>query len=256
VDTHEGQVLHSTLFHARRVPLQTLLAEQFPNVTQIDHDACFGALAESDEGAAKDASHFIYFAINHNRVGGVTRVNSFGSALFLEGRVYRGAHFAAGELAAGLKPRGDLLADEPDLACLAQPDADLTPTLQVLAQSVGSTLADIVNLLDVEMVVIGGNCNIANASFLRAVQTQTELMLIPVPGRTIQVIGSKLGDDTVARGAAIASCRAALEGGAFLSNSRPTNQARRSPMLDTNAMFCARTDSWTAGRRAGRRTST
>jgi hypothetical protein len=78
-----------------------------------------------------------------------------------------------------------------------------------------------VNLLDVEMVVIGGNCNIHNATFLHAVRMQTELMLVPVPGRAIQVIGSQLGDDTVARGAAIASCRAALEGGAFLTDDPP-----------------------------------
>ena len=220
VNHSNGVVLHSALFGADEVPLLSLLNEQFPDATiQVDHDACFGALAEGVIGMARSTSNFIYFSINHNRQDQLIRLNSFGSALFLDGRAYRGAHFAAGEFDTCLSPRRDLIAAEEDLAALASEETPLSQTLQVLAQAVGTTLAALINFLDVEMVVLGGNCNIINKSFLAGVREQTESLLIAVPGRTVRVVGSQIRGEAVAFGAAIAASDAALENGSILSES-------------------------------------
>jgi predicted NBD/HSP70 family sugar kinase len=182
-------------------------------------------LAEASSGVAQNVSHFIYFSINHNRQEGQIRLNSFGSALFLDGRVYRGAHFAAGELDTGLMPRRDLVAEESDMVGLATPNGTLSDTAKELAQSAGATLASLVNFLDAEMIVIGGNSNISNTKFLAAVNKQMEPQLVQVPGRVIRVVVSQVRDEAVALGAAIAACEAAIESGILIGEVLPVMTA-------------------------------
>jgi predicted NBD/HSP70 family sugar kinase len=219
VDIERGIVLNSVGFHSENVPLQEKLSEQFPeSLIVIDHDASSGAIAEAADGAAKDTSHFVYFAMNYNRQDDRNSLESFGSALYLEGRVYRGAHFAAGELSGLIAPRRDLVLDEQDLQAFAAEDGPLTPTMKLLAESVGSTLASIMNLLDLPLVVLGGNLNLANTAFVEAVRHRTARSLVSVPGRHLRIEASKVIGETVARGAAITAVQAVLEGGWLLAN--------------------------------------
>lgn len=209
VDADRGIVLRSTLFEATAVPLQKLLAERFGVPAVIDHDACFGAAAEAMDGAARGSSHFVYFLVNHTRDGDVVRFNSYGSALYLEGNIYRGAHYGAGELATTLAP-ALVEATAAQLAGLAAEDAPLPPGLEVLAQRISDALASIINFTDLQMVVIGGTAGIKNKAFIAEVQRGVDRTLIPIPGRTVRIVSTMIEAEAVAHGAAIAASDAVL----------------------------------------------
>lgn len=217
VDADLGVVLASSAFAARNVPLRQFLAEHFDGACVIDHDACFGALAEAAEGAARDVETFVYLTVNHRQEAAGVRFRSFGAALFLDGRVYRGAHYAAGELDPILAPASDFVADDADLSALRHPDAPMTPGLDRFAGSLAQSLGLIVNLMDLPLVVIGGNADIVNKAFLHAVAERVRADLIPIPGRSVELTASTLPSDAVARGAAIAAADAALESGRMSS---------------------------------------
>ena len=53
----------------------------------VERDANCGAIGEKWFGAAKDMSDFAFLSLG----------TGVGAGLFLDGQLYRGAHFAAGE---------------------------------------------------------------------------------------------------------------------------------------------------------------
>jgi predicted NBD/HSP70 family sugar kinase len=218
VDADQGVVQRSVPFEATGVPLRKLLSERFGGVPAvIDHDACFGAQAEATDGAAKGASHFVYFLVNYTKgaAGPADRVlfNSYGSALYLDSKVYRGAHYAAGELGATLAPR-PVEATAAQLAALADPAGAMPDGLDELARGIADALSSIINFIDLQTVVIGGTAGVRNAAFIEAVQRGVDRTLIPIPGRTVKVVATMLGAEAVAHGAAIAASDAALVSGA------------------------------------------
>ncbi|UCF33791.1 MAG: ROK family protein, partial [Phycisphaerales bacterium] len=70
------------------VPLKALLADRFKLPVYIEHDGNAGALAEWFFGAAREARNVIF----------LTMGTGFGGGLILDGRLYRGASFLAGEV--------------------------------------------------------------------------------------------------------------------------------------------------------------
>jgi glucokinase len=69
------------------IPLKTMLEKKFGLPVYIEHDGNAGALAEWLFGAAKGASNVIF----------LTMGTGFGGGLILDGRLYRGTTFLAGE---------------------------------------------------------------------------------------------------------------------------------------------------------------
>lgn len=212
VDADRGIVQRSALFDATGVPLQRLLSERFGVPAVIDHDACFGAQAEAMDGAAKGMSHFVYYLVNYTRVGERVRFNSYGASLYLEGKVYRGAHYGAGELWMALAPETVETSAEV-LGRLGESDAEMPAETGALAEQLGRALASIVNLIDLEMVVIGGTAGIKNKAFIAAVQREAERTVISIPGRTVRVVPAMIEAEAVAHGAAIAAADAVLAEG-------------------------------------------
>ncbi|MDB5327153.1 MAG: hypothetical protein JWM57_2722, partial [Phycisphaerales bacterium] len=220
VDTTTGTVVRSTRFKATGVPLQQALTDAFGVIAVIDHDACFGARAESAVGASASESHFAYLVMNHTTetttaagktVAAKTVVlDSYGLAFFLSGRFYRGAHFAAGELTDALAPPITTLSVEA-FALLDEPEATLPPALLELADNIARSLAMIANLVDISLVVLAGTVSIKNAAFLERVQQKVRSQCINVPGRDVRVVASAAGNGAVARGAALAALTASDE---------------------------------------------
>jgi predicted NBD/HSP70 family sugar kinase len=208
VDADRGIILKSVIFNAVDYPLRQHLLERFQVPTVIDHDACYGAISEAIAGVARGVSHFVYFLINHDQTGRVVHFNSCGSALYLEGKVYRGAHYSAGELADLAPPAIDV--DIKDLETLRQPDAPLPAAAAPIVAGVAKTLSAIINLIDLQTVVIGGTAGICNKAFLAEVQSHIARAVIEVPGREVRVVHTTIGVDAVAQGAAIAAADAAL----------------------------------------------
>lgn len=209
VDAGTGMVLRATLFEATRVPLKQLLTDTFGVPVVIDHDACFGAVAEAADGAARGVQHFIHFLVNHEVRGKRVRFNSFGSSFYLGGTLHRGAHFAAGEWRRPLLPPShDVTVAE--LGVLRDPDAELTDHLTEFAVAIGQSLGLVVNLIDVQMVVIAGTARIVNRAFLDAVSKEMHHKMVLIDDRTVRVVASGLQTNAVARGAALAAADGTL----------------------------------------------
>lgn len=209
VDANAGIVLRSTLFNATRVPLKQLLAEQFQVPVAIDHDACYGAGAEAAHGAARGVSYFIHFLVNHEDKGDRVRFFSYGSSLFLAGKIYRGAHYAAGEWGIPLLPPDTTVTAE-EFSALASEDAEISPALATLATAIGRSLGAAVNLIDVQMVVVAGTARIVNRAFLNAVSEELGRRLVAIADRAVKLVPSALPFNAVARGAALAALDATL----------------------------------------------
>ena len=69
------------------VPLRTLLEDRYRAPVFVERDANCGAIGEKWRGAAVEMNDFVFLALG----------TGVGAGLFLDGRVYRGAHHAAGE---------------------------------------------------------------------------------------------------------------------------------------------------------------
>jgi len=70
------------------VPLRGILEERYEVPAYVERDANCAALGEKWVGAAKAMSDFVFLGLG----------TGIGAGLFLNGRLYRGAHFAAGEV--------------------------------------------------------------------------------------------------------------------------------------------------------------
>lgn len=219
IDSNTGRVLHSTLLKADDIPLGKLLADQFSCPVVVDHDARLAALAEATEGAGRDVTHFLLFLINPRWEGDAIAFRSYGSALFLDGKVYRGAHSAAGEMDTALAPPRDLTGTREDYDALLSADAPMTPLLESIADMSASSIATIINLLDVQRVVLGGTFGIANNAMVQRIHDQISRRLIAGPDRHLEVLISTAGAEGIARGAAISAFNLALENGSILDAS-------------------------------------
>ena len=70
------------------VPLRSLLEKRYGVPIFLERDANCAALGEKWTGAAKEMNDFVFIALG----------TGIGAGLFLDGRIYRGAHAAAGEI--------------------------------------------------------------------------------------------------------------------------------------------------------------
>ncbi|MDF9841854.1 MULTISPECIES: ROK family protein [unclassified Paenibacillus] len=70
------------------VDIRPLITARYPGTVVLDNDVNMAALGEHAAGAAAGSGHFIMITVG----------TGVGSALFLDGRLYRGAGFAAGEI--------------------------------------------------------------------------------------------------------------------------------------------------------------
>jgi predicted NBD/HSP70 family sugar kinase len=89
VDSERGVVLAApSITGWAGLPVAEILADQYHCPVLVENDANLAALAEGSQGAARDRSTYAY----------VNWADRVGAGLVLDGRLYRGAHSAAGEL--------------------------------------------------------------------------------------------------------------------------------------------------------------
>jgi predicted NBD/HSP70 family sugar kinase len=201
-----GVVLNSTSFDVRDLPLRDILAERFADAAiLIDHNTNFAAHAEHREGAARGLDDFILLLFDPDRDStAAPTYRSFGAALYLSGRIYRGAHYAAGEIDVNIAPRPQFVAELAEIDLLCQPDAPLTDNLRQFADMLARTICSMINLVDPRAVILSSSQIIANHAFLDAIREQLPKRVVAVATRNVPVIASTLATRAVARGAALA----------------------------------------------------
>lgn len=210
VDYKQGTLLKSTWLNAQNFPMGQLVSEAVGVPVMVDNDANFAALAEARRGSARGLGTFIYFYVSSQPHGEVIQIYGLGSTYFLDHKLHRGTHFGAGEVDDTLEPNPsdtDHVTPE-QLAALAEPDAPMTPELTEITSGIATTMASVVNLIDPEAVILGGNVCIANQQAVKNIESVINRTIVPIPNRFVEVRTSTFVDHGNSMGAAIAAIEA------------------------------------------------
>ena len=187
----------------------------------VDNDANLAALAEAAFGAGRDAKDLVYLMIS----------SGIGAGLVLNGRLYRGAEGLAGELGhvlvdadgpvcrcgnrgcletvAGTDALADLLrrshgdgldgraivrlAREGDLGCRR--------VIADAGRAIGKAAATLVNVLNPELLIVGGDLADAGELLLGGVRESLERSALPTAVQAAAVVAGSLGDRAEVLGA-------------------------------------------------------
>lgn len=179
-----------------------------------DNDANLGALAELLFGAARGASDAVYIKVS----------SGIGAGLVLGKRVYRGAAGNAGELGhvqdrqegavcrCGNRGCLETVASTPVLCKLLAgvhgPDLTIDGVLELVrrgdvaatrvideaGRAIGRVLADLCNVLNLGVVVVGGEIVGAGEPFLSAIRQTIDRRALPAAAAAVDVRPAALGD--------------------------------------------------------------
>jgi predicted NBD/HSP70 family sugar kinase len=169
VDVATGRVIEAaTLADWRDVPLRDLAEARFGVPVRIDNDASLAALGERWRGVARLAEHFVFLALG-------VRV---GAGLVIDGKLHRGHQGRAGDVAAALPAWPPSTPDE-------------------AAAWIGTAVANVIGVVDPELVVLGGGWSRGGAALLDPVRSIVSRMLPQAPPIEL----SALGDNAALLGA-------------------------------------------------------
>src|SRR5438309_2615125 len=198
------------------------------NVT-FENDVNLAALAEREHGHGRNVESFVFIGVG----------TGVGMALVIDGRLYRGAHGAAGEIAylpIGLgdprdpsnRRRGAFeeaaaaagvvrmarelgmkmpITAEGVFAAARRGDATAARVVEAEAQRLALAIATIIPVLDPELVILGGGIG-RNGDLLLAPIEHELRQLLPFRPR---VVVSALGEDAVLQGAVATALEVAQE---------------------------------------------
>lgn len=233
LDLERGVCLAADNLGWRDVPVAAVLTEQLQAPVFIENDARVAALGELATGKAKGRSNFIYITVG----------TGIGAGIFVEGRMLRGARWAAGEVGhMQMDPTGavcacggrgclEALAAAPAIqrkgrAVAAANPASLLNSLpegeidaavvfkfaadgdrwaqQIVDETMGwlgIAVANLVNIFNPELVVIGGGVSLAGEQLLAPVQAQIARHCMRVQKETVSLVTSGLDDSAGVAGA-------------------------------------------------------
>ena len=225
VDATRGIELYSPILGWREVPLAAPLAEELELPVYVENDVNALTLAERWYGAGRDFRNFVC----------VTVGEGIGAGVVVEGELYRGAAGGAGELGhITLDPhgplcrcgeRGCLEVYASDRFLLQQAEALGHETVEGLAaaaragdraaqavfmemgRALGIGVKNLVNLLNPEAVVLGGERLDAADLFLPAFEEQVRRHSFPKEAEDLAIVPAELGEDGFLIGAATLAVR-------------------------------------------------
>lgn len=197
------------------------LADRLGMEVDVDNDATLGALGEATHGAARGVEDVVY----------VKLATGIGAGLLLGGRLHRGSSGIAGEIGHVLvDPSGRLCrcgsrgcletaAAAPAIAALLQEayGGELTTTdvvrlavdgdvgaarlVRDAGRAVGRVLADTINILNPELIVLGGELAGVGEPLREGVAESLERYALPAAAAAVRVELGVLGDRAEVLGA-------------------------------------------------------
>ena len=206
------------------VPLRALMEKEFNLPTLIENDAtsaCFG-------------EHWLNLGQNYKNL--IYMFSGVGCGIMINGEVYRGAHGFAGETSVyNYKEQDDFNCDSGSPCFIKRWDMDLgiieefsrltsvpeesvnlknvfnaartqnsiaAAVLDKAARRLGIKIASVVNLLNPEVVIIGGGLEEAGEEFLRKVTSTVKDWSFRESAEDLKIVYSQLRENAVALGAA------------------------------------------------------
>ena len=228
VRREDGMVHNAPNLGWRDVPLGTRLASRFQTRLGLDlpvscrNDASLGALAEHTRGAATGLSNLLYV---YGEVG-------VGGGIIADGHLLEGAHGYGGEVGhmrvnpdgsrcrcggrgcweteigeaalvhlAGRRNGGRAVVDD-FLRAAGQGDRAALRSLEVVARWTGLGLANLVNCLNPEMVILGGLLSDLLEVAGTAIRSHMDNALVTPAHLAVELVGPQLGRESVLLGAA------------------------------------------------------
>jgi predicted NBD/HSP70 family sugar kinase len=206
------------------VPIKDELYQTFRLPISIDNDANLAAMAEYRWGAGIGAQNMVYVYVSSAGIG---------AGLIIDSHIYRGSIGSAGEIghttlsidaeqASGPDNAGTLeaLASQPTLLRQARqqgiiqdhegidallPLLDSSPARVLLEQQahyMGVAIAGIINILNPDLVVVGGIIPETSAPFIEHIRTIVAQRALEIAVHNTTIVAGKLGRNVVALGAA------------------------------------------------------
>jgi predicted NBD/HSP70 family sugar kinase len=187
----------------------------------VDNDANLGALAEAAFGAGRAAGDLVYLKVS----------SGIGAGLILNGRLYRGSGGMAGELGHVLvdpdgivcrcgnrgcletvagtgalvdllrRSHGEDLTVHDMLEAAARGDLGCRRVIQDAGRALGQVVATLLNVLNPELLIIGGELSAAGDLLLDAVRDSVARAALPETSRGAQLVAGVLGDRAQVLGA-------------------------------------------------------
>ncbi|HQX54635.1 MAG TPA: ROK family protein [Pyrinomonadaceae bacterium] len=204
------------------VPLRDILSNRLGVDAVLENDATAAAIGENWLGASRDVDTSIC----------VTLGTGVGGGLMINGKPYRGKDGTAGEVGhicvepdghpCGCGSRGCVeqyasatavirMAREAGLDVSTSSDVynwakrgneEAVDVFTAMGTYLGIGLAGLVNVLNPEMIVIGGGVSAAWELFAGDVRREVDERSFPEPAKRVKIVGAELGDDAGILGAA------------------------------------------------------
>ncbi|HEY3187503.1 MAG TPA: ROK family protein, partial [Solirubrobacteraceae bacterium] len=228
IDFDTGTARHSVNIPLHGVPLRTIMTERLGIPAFVDNDATVAALAEAFDDDLQPIAQTVVMLTVGTGVGG---------GIVIGGRIYRGATGAAAELGhtivgADLERGAPQPASKPpqpsSLEYLAAGraldrlgeergigdgqavvdrahagDADAVDCLRILGERLGIGIANMVNTLDPEVVVVGGGVSNAGELLLEPARRVARGFILPGVGTRTEIRLARYGPEAGVRGAAL-----------------------------------------------------
>jgi glucokinase len=228
IDFETGSARSSVNIPLQGVPLRQLLTDRVGIPAFVDNDATVAALAEAHD----DDLNLIAQSLVMITVG-----TGVGGGIVIDGRIYRGVTGAAPELGHilvaadltdGAPPRAerqphhasleymaagralDRLGEEHGLgngtavvAAAREGDPEARECMRILGERLGVGIANVVNIFDPELVVIGGGVSVAGELLLDPAKESASRFIISGVGTQTRIELARYGPKAGVRGAAL-----------------------------------------------------
>lgn len=171
----------------------------------LENDARAFIIAESRLGAAKGMKNVV----------GITLGTGVGGAIIIDGELYRGEHASAGEVGhvfvEGIRTFEELVSSRAfgvgsvkELALDARNgDKSAKKAFQNVALPLGMGLANIVNILDPEAIIVGGGISGAWDLLEASARAEMKKFIISPAAQDVKILLAQFGDFAPALGAAL-----------------------------------------------------
>lgn len=236
VDVEQGLTIVSHRMPGwERYPLRQVFEETFGVTTLVDNDARVTALGEALYGAGRDVRHLFYIHLSSGVGGGLvvdgqpyrgatTTAGEIGHTLILEdgplcscgqkghlealvsapALIGRARALSAGDESLESRACGDPqgLRLHHVVEAAREGHGPSRQVLQEAAHYLALAVANLVNLLNPEMVVLGGIvARLAGDDLLEPLRREVAALAMPVPGQAVRIVLGSLGETAVVVGA-------------------------------------------------------
>jgi len=216
----EGNILFAPNMKWREVPLRTMLHDRYQLPIIIDNEANAGAQGEQKYGAGKGIRNLVYLSVGYG----------IGSGMILDKELYKGTSGFSGELghlsidfngkecSCGNLGCWELYASEKALleeasklgfegldellSAAQEGNADVLKLFDTIGRFLGVGIANIINTLNPDCVMIGNRMSRAEEWIMPSLQQTVQQRALSFHSEQLQILYAELKEHSAVRGAA------------------------------------------------------